>query len=98
MVQSRGCYALDKSLGRRNVQLQLHVCLLNKDVIPAWIRSICTFTLLDDFDNVSRRQKTHFRMFSAAAVLTNTPGFEGSFYFLVGGFLPSGKTNENMSD
>lgn len=102
-MQSRGCYAHDKPLGRRNVRLQLHVCLLNKDVIPAWIRPICTFTLLDDFDNVSRHQKPIFRIFSAgtgvwldlcSAVLTNTPGLEGML-FLVGGLFASGKTNEN---
>lgn len=56
IVQSRGCHAHENSLNRRNVQLQLHVCMLNKDVIRTGISPLCMLALLDHVDNVSRSQ------------------------------------------
>lgn len=43
-------------------------------------------------------QELVFGLISAARYSPTRLGFGGSFYFLVGGFLASGKTNENMSD
>lgn len=71
-------------------------CMLNKDVIPAWIRPICTFTLLNDFNNVSRilefsLRQLVFGLISAAQYSPTRLGLRVGFFFGWVDFWPQAK-------